>query len=297
MAAGKPLPDTPIQDIPFARPDGVAVPFEVGPIAAVRARRMSHSIYRPTRLNFHIIQLVHEGQGQHFVDFESVPIQSGNLLHIRPGQIHAFDQTSDYQALAIMFLPEGLANPLPLSLTHPYRPRAIRPEANDFALLMTLAGLLGDLSGHQGAIQAHELGLHLLNAVIQALEAVVKLDDDPERSSAATPTIELVRNFERLLEQRFENRHQASWYAEQLDVSLRTLARACDTVLNTTPKRHIDARVALEAKRRLTFSPISVDALSFQLGFTEATNFVKFFQRAVGESPSAFRNRSQSNHG
>ncbi|MGE9271366.1 MAG: helix-turn-helix domain-containing protein, partial [Verrucomicrobiales bacterium] len=56
-----------------------------------------------------------------------------------------------------------------------------------------------------------------------------------------------------------------------------------------SPKVMVDEAVALEAKRRLILSTETVESIAFGLGFSEATNFVKFFKRVVGETPEAFR--------
>lgn len=45
----------------------------------------------------------------------------------------------------------------------------------------------------------------------------------------------------------------------------------------------------LEAKRRLISGGAPIEALAEALGFSEATNFVKFFRRHTGETPAAFR--------
>ena len=74
-----------------------------------------------------------------------------------------------------------------------------------------------------------------------------------------------------------------------MHVTPRTLARACHRARGLAPKRMIDLRVGLEAKRMLTTSDATVEAIGLSLGFTEATNFVKFFRRIVGQTPEGFR--------
>ncbi|MEU0515001.1 helix-turn-helix domain-containing protein [Amycolatopsis sp. NPDC006125] len=51
-------------------------------------------------------------------------------------------------------------------------------------------------------------------------------------------------------------------------------------------KRFLDERIALEA-RRLATTDTTVAAPAAQLGFTEATNFVKFYRRLTGTTPHA----------
>jgi AraC-like DNA-binding protein len=56
-----------------------------------------------------------------------------------------------------------------------------------------------------------------------------------------------------------------------------------------TPKALIDQRICLEAKRLLVYSTLSGSSLSSLLGFSEPTNFVKFFRRTTGTTPQQFR--------
>ncbi|AOW14451.1 hypothetical protein LPB72_02990 [Hydrogenophaga crassostreae] len=56
-----------------------------------------------------------------------------------------------------------------------------------------------------------------------------------------------------------------------------------------TAKQVIDRRIVLEARRLLAHSQMPVAHIGHQLGFTEPTNFVKFFRRLGGETPQQFR--------
>ncbi|GAB3975042.1 hypothetical protein GCM10027615_41700 [Plantactinospora veratri] len=51
----------------------------------------------------------------------------------------------------------------------------------------------------------------------------------------------------------------------------------------------IDERVALQARRLLAATDLSVAEVGRRLGFPEPTNFGRFFHREVGHSPGAFR--------
>lgn len=56
-----------------------------------------------------------------------------------------------------------------------------------------------------------------------------------------------------------------------------------------TAKEIIDARVMLEAKRLLIHTDRPVAAIAADLGFSEPTNFVKYFTIRAGMAPGAFR--------
>jgi AraC-like DNA-binding protein len=57
----------------------------------------------------------------------------------------------------------------------------------------------------------------------------------------------------------------------------------------TNAKAFIASRISLEAKRLLVHTDVSVTLIAESLGFSEATNFIKFFKRETGCTPAEFR--------
>ena len=97
--------------------------------------------------------------------------------------------------------------------------------------------------------------------------------------------------FSRELEGKFVRRMSVLDYARIIGCSESTLSRACLASVGRTAKQEIDKRVALEAKRLLVHSTATAVEIVHRLGFTEPSNFVKFFRRNVGTTPSRFRAR------
>lgn len=56
----------------------------------------------------------------------------------------------------------------------------------------------------------------------------------------------------------------------------------------------IDSRVALEARRLLGHTDLPIGAIARRLGFSEVTNFGKFFTRRVNMTPGAFRREARA---
>jgi AraC-like DNA-binding protein len=77
--------------------------------------------------------------------------------------------------------------------------------------------------------------------------------------------------------------------ARALGCSERSLTRATREVVGMSAKELVTARLVLEARRRLAHSTTPVARISDDLGFSEATNFVKFFRRETRTTPRAFR--------
>ena len=277
-------------DLGFAHSAGRASPIEVARVSELRLRKLDHSIYQPARLDFHLIQFVVAGGGRHWSDFESVELRAGDLLHIRPRQVHAFDRGSDHEALMIFFTPNALAQahlPAPVR----WEPNTVlRPAADDFAVLISMLEAQAALDRRAVALDSGAVAPHLLAAILEGLANVAR-SQRAGGSVAEVRAEEMVHALERLLDQHHASSRSAAWYAKELHVTERSLGRACQRVRGLSPKRLIDLRVILEAKRWLSTSSKTVEAVGLGLGFSEATNFVKFFRRMVGETPEAFRQR------
>jgi len=115
----------------------------------------------------------------------------------------------------------------------------------------------------------------------------------PEQPGPPGRTGEILRAFERLLEQRYRERLTTEQAAASLGWSSRTLSRACLAGLGRTPKQLIDARVLLEARRLLANTDQTIVDISRQLGFTDPSAFGLFFRRLDGATPGTFRDRQQ----
>jgi AraC-like DNA-binding protein len=99
------------------------------------------------------------------------------------------------------------------------------------------------------------------------------------------------------VETNLHRERSVKYYARRLGYSEKTLTRACIASEGRTAKVMIDERVTLEAKRLLAHSRSSAAEIGWQLGFSEATNFAKFFKRMARVTPSTFRARFAATSG
>ena len=132
-----------------------------------------------------------------------------------------------------------------------------------------------------GAIIRHEV-LTLLLRLARVLRSVA---GTPEMAQAG----KMYRLFCQELEAGFKTRPSVLDLARRTGFSESTLSRACVATAGRTAKEVIDQRIALEAKRLLVHSKATIAEIGHGLGFTEPTNFVKFFKRVALTTPVAFR--------
>jgi len=78
-----------------------------------------------------------------------------------------------------------------------------------------------------------------------------------------------------------------------LNITYKSLNEICKLATNNTAKQLIDLETVLEAKRKLAVEDILIQTLAYELGFEEVTNFVKYFKRHTGLTPSQFKKNLQ----
>src|SRR5690606_20069721 len=80
-----------------------------------------------------------------------------------------------------------------------------------------------------------------------------------------------IRQFEKLIEEKFKQNLSVREYASQLCVSEKHLNRIIKSCLNKTTSQLINDRVLLEAKRMLMNAEDSVAQIANELGFSESS--------------------------
>jgi AraC-like DNA-binding protein len=247
----------------------------------------------PVRLAYHLLALTTAGHGTVEVDFESGPCRPGTLLWIRPGQALRFGGQSSLDAAIITWQRDLLpADQLAgIGVDDPSGPARWQLAGEDEdAMISEFAQLAVDCHRHAtpapgvaavaAALLRHQLAVLLLRI------ALLPSGPGAEPGSAESRTF---ARFRRALEDGHAHSRRVEDYAAQLNCSVRTLTRASLAVTGRTAKQVVDDRVALEARRLLACTTLSVAEVGRRLGFPEPTNFGRFFHREVGRSPGAFR--------
>lgn len=276
-----PISRPPIRGIRYRNPTWPGLPLEAVSMRDLWGRGPESQFRRPGRPGFHHLFLCTAGRGLHTVDFQRFDLLPGTVLHVRPGQVHAFGWNRGVDGVALLFAPEALPSGLGVE-----PPPCLRLEgAARAALERAFRDLLDEYGRTDGGPLSTRILRHLLAALVLRL---VRLAADPE-PDAASGRRALFRLFEEDVERRFLQTRIVADYARYLGYAERTLVRAAWEAAGTSPKAFIAARVLLEAKRLLAHTDWTIGRVAVHLGFSEPTNFAKFFRRGAGLSPEAFR--------
>lgn len=99
----------------------------------------------------------------------------------------------------------------------------------------------------------------------------------------------IIREFNFLVEQNFRTKHSVTDYAELLFKSPKTLSNLFKKLGDKTPLQFIQNRLMLEAHRLLKYTDNSISEIGYELGFGDVQSFSRFFKTKEGVSPNDFR--------
>jgi AraC-like DNA-binding protein len=258
--------------VPFASSRTLGV--EVLTLSTLLHRAGSRGPGRIHRTDFHHLLLVTQGRGTHLVDFDRYELEPGMVVYVGPGQVHRFGHEAQLDASMVVFRPETLRDPVALEPCS-----RLAPERLALATAL-IAGLARECAVSQGGGRSRALLRALLEALVRTVDG-----------GADRPGPGLFGQFRAAVEREFRRTREVAAYAAILRCSTRTLTRHCLEAEGRSAKRVIEDRVLLEARRSLAHEAVTVAALASQLGFSEATQFGKFFRRVAGETPGRFRER------
>lgn len=281
-----------LRETRFANSRLAPIGVELMTLSELHARVSARLLFETERVDFFMVLVALRGRGEHLVDFQRFGLRTGDVVFVRPGQVQQWQAVDGFEADLLLIDPAVVlpTASMPLLATMALMrqedwPVHFKMNADGLAAWRVLATML-----------RKELDQPLLDALSAALahELLVCLMLSISRSAtghAPAPTEQavLIRRLRSELEDLVHSRPSVALIARRLRISTSTLTRTCKHVLGHSAKEEVDRRVTLEAQRLLVHSTSTSVAIGELLGFSEPTNFVKFFRRRVGSTPEAFR--------
>lgn len=253
-----------------------------------RAEQLMPPPNTPHRVRFNMLVLIERGTGYHIVDFSRIPFKPGSVVFINKGQVQAFDFSSQPSGKAILYT-ETFIDSLQATMRIPFliNLAVLEPHIHiEGTLKHSVSRLLDELQTEMGQVESDVAIVKSLFGALLMLLARAR--NNPAKNLRRVDAQKLT-SFLALVAQQYTHSRDASFYANTLGMTYKTLNLLCKKTTGSTAKHHIDQYVLLEAKRRLMIEQYDIATLAYELGFDEATNFTKFFKRHTGQTPKQFR--------
>ncbi|MBX3018144.1 MAG: helix-turn-helix domain-containing protein [Bdellovibrionaceae bacterium] len=247
-------------------------------------RRFEPRVPFPHRHAFVQLCWISRGRGWHEIDFVRYPVARHTLFVMKPGQVHDWKMSRDTRGVLVEFDAGAFASDPRADLLAAILRAPDRLMIADPARLDELLDLMRTEFARKEAY--YELALE---AELRALLIFIAREAPaPTRAAAGN---DLARKFQALVEKNYAVEHRVEDYARRLGLTAKALTMRLTRTLRQSPRKIIQDRVLLEAKRLLTLTDLSVGEVARELGLEDANYFTRLFRAKLNLTPSEFRAR------
>lgn len=241
-------------------------------------------VIKPTKPHrhegYHELIYLSKGAGYHTVGDLAHEVQPPMGYYLNLGQVHCWDFSKIPEGYVVLFKEEALSS-YPRALAHLYNLQETftLPEG-DPSLLQLAEVFYLDFKNNAS--------LDLLSAHLNTL--IYKTIQLPLQQTAIHPNVldEFAR-FKKLVQQNYLHMKTAEAYAKAMHISIRKLNQLCQTATGVNAVEVIRERMLIESKNLLSHTGYPVAEIAYQLNFSDASNFIKFFKSQTTLTPTEYR--------
>ncbi len=254
-----------------------------------------HNPFAPHKINFYLIFFVTQNTYTHFIDFKSYEISEGSTLFIAKNQVHHFNkELKDAEGFAIIFNNLFVDNHYFLSDNlrlnrlfnyHLESPIIQQKEIEGDSIIDLVFKLYQEYTFPDNFAKS-EILASLLRVILLKAERAKEFH---AVTNINTRWLEVFNEFRRMLEKEYKNTRSSRFYASKLFVSYKFLNDIVKKLTGKTVKAFIDDFVTIEIKRYLISTALSIKEISYETGFEEPANMIKFFKKNTTTTPLKFR--------
>ncbi|WP_445115319.1 AraC family transcriptional regulator [Acinetobacter sp. WZC-1] len=271
--------------------------IEVINFSDIRAKISHINFATPERVTFYVLMLVTQGHGRHSIDFIEHKLEKNTLIFVKPNQVQQWFPSDPINSEIILLIADAIPSQHDSlaqqdhihSMLEEWPAISRLTEHQTTYFLNYIQQLKADLGQYDGSnLDASLVRLGVVNLLLRIEKQLFSKFQTLFTTATHRNTYRL---FKKELESFYSKEHNLQFYAQRLGYSQSTISRACIAAEGKSGKRVIDDRIILEAKRWLVHTSKSIHEISYGLGFSESTNFVKFFRKNTNETPNQFRDK------
>jgi AraC-like DNA-binding protein len=243
--------------------------------------------------NYYDIIWVTGGRGIHRVDLQQFDIREHRLFCVQPGEMFVMEPLSDLEGYVISFTQSFLGiDDVEFDMVYPGgiyqlfdRCKALQVQPELIADMTMITERLVKEYNNPDPFR-----LELLRRYFKIfLIYLSRQFEEMGRQANPIRAIGLVQKFMELLNSNFKAMRMVADYARQLSVTPNYLNESVKKATGYPASHHIRQRIALEAKRKATYSDVCMKEIAYHLGFSDSAHFSKFFKNTTGMNFTDFK--------
>lgn len=246
----------------------------------------------PHRKDHYLLVFIRRAGGtRQWVDMTPHVLQDNTIYFTTPNQVIVKEEFKQLWSTGIAFTKEFLSFQENASLS---RLPLIQNPQNGNKLLLTEADItfVEDILARINS-EYHRPGewqQRMLTAYLTVLLThLSRLYTEQYESSQFSTDKLLLKNYQARIDQHFRDLHLVSEYASLLNVSAGYLSEVVKAQSGKPAITHIHERLVLEARRLLFHTQHPLKEIAFELGFSDASYFNRFFKRETDVTPTEYR--------
>lgn len=277
----------------------ISIPFpnqemQVGVyVSSLRQLLKNEQYFKPHKANYYTILYFDTGKGIYSVGADELIIKEKHLLLIPPQLTAQFYADMQYEGTVLFFEESFFTdNSVKTQLLYDgllfdkgnatYLP--VKNREKSVGLILNY--ISEEMKENMTPVQKIILANGLYNLMIIASE-LIDYRSIPYRKNSQ---LYLVNQFKKLVYQEKNKNRPVKYYTDLLSVNGLSLENAFKEYEHTTPKQWLIQIIILEIKQELRYSNQSISEIAFNAGFSDTSNFTKFFKKNCGITPTEFRN-------
>lgn len=246
----------------------------------VAAFDLSKNITKPHKHNGYLeLVFLSSASGKHFIDGREAAIKTPCLLVIRKDNVHHWELINPVKGFVLLVKNQFVNESLDFEIN-----RLVGEITRFDTIYFKEANIIENLFDIL-AVENNQICQEGLFKVIlaKALEYTTG-----SRQSRSTQD-DIYVKFCALLNKDPRVVNHVAHYASKLNTSPQNLSAVCKKNVNLTASEVLAGYIIKEAKRLLFYTTNSISEVAFELGFSDKSNFSKYFKRYTGITPTGFK--------
>ena len=242
-----------------------------------------------------MIFICHTGSSRALYDMQEIRFRKNEVAIILPNHIiHPIESSPDYTITVIMHSLAFEQEMTQRRMTHDRNkfhetPACLLTE-EEMAQYMKAVDMLEIISDTPifRYPHRHDMLMAQTDIMVEMLDACRREIDEEERAINRNRSI--FNTFSNLLALHYREQHEVAFYAEKAHLTTRHFSVIIKDVVGISASDYIEQYLATQAKNLLASRPdLSIQQISYHLGFAESPSFCRFFKRHTGLTPNDFR--------